>query len=220
MKIIGDQITMIELDKFRIPCATFQALSATSQLANLELARHDVLDHLETSQPPEVLEEEGAEEPIPVKKDSCQQHSRMLKFKAPDEPCLNLDLSKYDRPKKSSGKLRHMASLIKGNRQSNHSVSSEMSSPGKSFRRGTFSLAQNSMYLPQNAQKSTLGSVENMTLLNLKELSGRKQGSQNMNITVNASSSRANGQPYSPTQPLSTSQRARPVKLDTTEFQT
>ena len=72
MKLIGDQVTIIELDKFRIPCATFQAMSASSQLTNLELAQHDVLGDLEINQPDEVLAEEGAEEPVPTKRDSCQ----------------------------------------------------------------------------------------------------------------------------------------------------
>ena len=72
MKIIGDQITMKELDKYRIPCATVQAMTAATQMANLDQAKHDQLERLEVSQSSELLFEEGAEEPLPVARDSCQ----------------------------------------------------------------------------------------------------------------------------------------------------
>ena len=49
-------------------------------------------------------------------------------------------------------------------------------------------------------------------MLNLKELSGRKASN---NVPPASGSSR-----YNPTQIQSSSQRARPVELDTTEFQT
>ena len=42
MKVIGDTITIKELDKFRIPCATLQAMQAATQMANIDQAMHDV----------------------------------------------------------------------------------------------------------------------------------------------------------------------------------
>lgn len=74
MKTIGDTITIKELDRYRIPCATLQAMHAAAQMANIDQAMHDNQTELEVNQPIEALVEDGAEEPIPVQKDSCQQH--------------------------------------------------------------------------------------------------------------------------------------------------
>ena len=186
MRIIGDQITLKELDKFRIPCATVQAMHAASQMTNLDLAKHDEQESLEVYQPTEVLVEEGAEEPNPVKKDSCQQHSRMLKYKASVVPSLSL--KNYDRRENRGSRLRSQKSIKK--RKSNHSVTSE--SPSKTSRRGTLlTMNQNQTggYTTFTAQKSSISSQENnrMTMLNLKEFSARK-GSQN--ITIDSGSGR------------------------------
>ena len=71
MKLIGDQITIRELDKYRIPCATVQAMTAATQMANLDQAKHDQREPLEVNQTTELMILEAAEEPLPVKRDSC-----------------------------------------------------------------------------------------------------------------------------------------------------
>ena len=68
--LVGKEITRIELDKHKIPCATFQAIDVASQLANLECNGHDKQDRLERETDRLNLEEEGAEEPEPSKKDN------------------------------------------------------------------------------------------------------------------------------------------------------
>ena len=65
-------------------------MQAAGQLTNLDQSKHDVLQGIEVSQPIEVLIEDGAEEPVPVQKDSCQQHSRMLKYKEPLVPTITM----------------------------------------------------------------------------------------------------------------------------------
>ena len=47
-------------------------MQAAGQLTNLDQSKHDVLQGIEVNQPTEVLIEDGAEEPLPVQKDSCQ----------------------------------------------------------------------------------------------------------------------------------------------------
>ena len=80
-------------------------------MANIDQAMHDNQTDLEVNQPIEALVEEGAEEPIPVQKDSCQQHEKMLRYKSPIVPSLNLQ--NYDRrsTKNRSG-LRSQKSII------------------------------------------------------------------------------------------------------------
>ena len=70
IEVVGKQITSIEIDKFKIPCAAFQAMDAAGQLANLECNSHDKQDRLEKQVDVVDLKDEGADEPTPTKKDT------------------------------------------------------------------------------------------------------------------------------------------------------
>ena len=60
---VGDCIQNIELDRFRIPCAAFQALDVANQLSMLEVYQYDGVSNGAIDD----LAEEGAEEPIAAK---------------------------------------------------------------------------------------------------------------------------------------------------------
>ena len=60
---VGDVILLKQIDKQRVPCASFQSLMAAQQSLCLNLVRHDNQDKLEMHQSDGDLEEEGLIEP-------------------------------------------------------------------------------------------------------------------------------------------------------------
>ena len=60
IEIIGDKITQIEIDKYKMPCAAFQAMTVAGQLANLECQIHDEPDALEKEHHKFDMDSEGA----------------------------------------------------------------------------------------------------------------------------------------------------------------
>ena len=85
---VGDEILLKQIDKQRVPCASFQSIQAAQQSICLNLVRHDNQDKLEIHQSEGDLEEEGLIEPPCATKDNYMQESAMLK-----KPKINMDCS-------------------------------------------------------------------------------------------------------------------------------
>ena len=88
---VGDELLLKQIDKQRIPCASFQSVQAAQQSICLNLVRHDNQDKLEIHQSEGDLEAEGLIEPICATKDNYMQESIIMK-----KPKINMDNSMLD----------------------------------------------------------------------------------------------------------------------------